>query len=243
MKSPKPEPEKQPVVLKRPSEAKDAKEAAKKLLKSGAISAIKIENKEKQGFKRSKNLERKLSTTEKAQVSGYQPFQPNHPSDDEEKETVPPPTASSGSRPPLKKGLYDSFVSGRDNNRESRDGRAERPKQGNTVYVHGFGVTEDILRSAFSKFGSIINISMEIDKNCGFITFDKMEIADKAISEMDGILATGIQLKVSLARRQPSIETNAESSSTNWTSIAASNSQKGMHKDKRAAVVYDDNIF
>uniref|UniRef100_T1J1B0 protein kinase C n=1 Tax=Strigamia maritima TaxID=126957 RepID=T1J1B0_STRMM len=240
LKAPKPEPEKQPIVIKRPFEAKDAKEAAKKLLKSGAISAIKIENKNKMGFKRSKNLERKLSTTEKAQVSGYQPFQPAHQSDEEEKEkeSSTPSSAPSG-RPILKKGLYESFVSARDS-RENRDGKMEKPKQGNTIYVHGFGVTEEILRNAFSDFGNIINISMEIDKNCGFVTFENMKSAEKAINEMDSSMVSAIQLNVSLARRQPSIETTSDGSTSSWTQIATINSQKGTHKDMREMVVSAD---
>ena len=42
--------------------------------------------------------------------------------------------------------------------------RNERPRQGNTVYVYGFGVTEDILQKAFSSFGNLVNISMEVEK-------------------------------------------------------------------------------
>lgn len=46
-----------PVPIKRTVE--DAKEVAKKLLKSGAISAIKIESKDTQGFKRKHNSNKK----------------------------------------------------------------------------------------------------------------------------------------------------------------------------------------
>jgi len=35
---------------------------------------------------------------------------------------------------------------------------------GNTVYVHGLGVTEEILRKTFSNFGTIVNISMEKER-------------------------------------------------------------------------------
>ena len=74
MKAPKPEPEKTP-MLKRPAEARDAREVAKKLLKSGAISAIPkpSEKTETTGFKRSRGLERKLSSSDRA-PSGFQPF-------------------------------------------------------------------------------------------------------------------------------------------------------------------------
>lgn len=66
-------------------EAKDAKEKAKKLLKSGAIAAItKSPRKAEQaGFKRPiRAMERKLSGTDRA-VSGYQPFSATHPEETE----------------------------------------------------------------------------------------------------------------------------------------------------------------
>jgi len=80
---PKQEPEHN--KIKKPSEAKDAKEVAKKLLKTGAIKAIKKSlEKEKAkdeknigGFKRSKGLERKLNGMDRA-LSSYQPFSATH---------------------------------------------------------------------------------------------------------------------------------------------------------------------
>ncbi|GAB6021885.1 hypothetical protein CHUAL_006051 [Chamberlinius hualienensis] len=300
LKTPKPEPEK-PIAQKR--HAKDAKEAAKKLLLSGAI---KVGNKEKQGFKRSKNFERKMSI-EKAttsSVSGYQPFSQLHV--DEESEQSPEPTTpiSSGESSPFRapsKSLYESFVSARDsestiekeptsplqqqqkqqqqqqrdgggvggaiavvttdgievkekntattsttastNNNNNSNTTTTTTRQGNTIYVHGYGVTETILRNSFTSFGNIINISMETDKNCGFITFEKMEASDRAITEMNGSLVSSIHLKVSLARRQPVIEPNGENTSSNWATIASSHSQKGSHKDKRDLVRYEDDLF
>jgi negative elongation factor E len=47
-----------------------------------------------------------------------------------------------------------------------------------------------------------------------------------------------------MARRQPVIDPiNDSSSSTTWSTIAASQSQKGGHKDKRNLVAYDEDIF
>lgn len=40
----------------------------------------------------------------------------------------------------------------------------EPPKRGNTLYVHGIGINEDMLRKSFSNFGKIVNINMETDK-------------------------------------------------------------------------------
>lgn len=138
----------------------------------------------------------------------------------------------------------------RDEGERRRDDRRERgdreplPKKGNTVYVYGHSVTEEILRKALTNFGNIVNISMETERHCGFVTFDKMESADTAIQEVDGAMIDGVQLRVSMARRQPSFEQPTDASTTSWAQIASSNSQKGSHKDKRDMVSYgDDDIF
>lgn len=106
-KTPRAEPERTPQTPKRPAEGRDAREVAKKLLKSGAITAISKTPKrpEQTGFKRPRGLERKLTATDRA-VSGYQPFCVSQPED-----VVPE------SRPKVKN-LYESFVSARD--REER---------------------------------------------------------------------------------------------------------------------------
>ena len=73
------------IKMKRPAEAKDAKEVAKKLLKTGAMKAIKKSlEKEKSKdektigtFKRSKGFERKLNGMDRA-MSSYQPFSATH---------------------------------------------------------------------------------------------------------------------------------------------------------------------
>ncbi|XP_017786834.1 PREDICTED: negative elongation factor E [Nicrophorus vespilloides] len=234
LRAPKPEPEK-PIIPKRPAEARDAKEVAKKLLKSGVIPAIPKQQKQpEQGFKRPRGLERKL-VSEKT-VSGYQPFSavqnevgPDNPEN----------------KPPRIKNLYDSFASARDREErgisEKPKDKPDKPRQGNTIYVTGYKITDEFLKKHFATFGSIVNISMEIEKNRGFVTFDKVECADRAITEMDGCMVSGIELKVSLARRQPQIEPiNDATSSTAWSTVAANHSQKGNHRDKRELVTYDD---
>ncbi|CAG2059402.1 unnamed protein product [Timema podura] len=134
--------------------------------------------------------------------------------------------------------LYESFVSARDREErgltEKREGRPDKPRQGNTIFVSGHKITEEFLRKAFHSCGHIVNVTMEIEKHRGFVTFDKVEVADRAITE----------LKVSLARRQPVIQPiNDASSSSTWSTLAASHSQKGSHKDKREPVVYDEDLF
>lgn len=249
---PKQEPEHN--KIKKHCEAKDAKEVAKKLLKTGAIQAIKKSlEKEKAkvdknigGFKRSKGLERKLNGMDRA-MSSYQPFSATHGpgggfdtgGEDFEPEI---PEAMQKTK---QKNLYDNFVKERD--REERglvEDKQSKPRVGHTVYVYGYGITEDMLRTTFVQYGQIVNISMEVEKNCGFITYDKVESTERAIAEVNGSLVGGVQLKVSLARRQPVIDPiNDASSSSTWSTIAASHSQKGSHRDKREMVTYEEDLF
>jgi negative elongation factor E len=118
--------------------------------------------------------------------------------------------------------------------------RADK-RTGNTIYVSGQKVTEEFLRKHFADFGEIVHVSMEIEKGRGFVTFNKPECTEKAIVDMHAKTVSGIQLQVQLARRQPQIEPiNDASSSAVWSTLAASHSQKGGHKDKRELVTYDD---
>lgn len=81
-KAPRPEPEPSPVLNpKRPKEtARDAREIAKKLLKSGAIGPIKkVPNRaDQESFKRPCGMERKLLTNTQT-LSNYQPFSATSP--------------------------------------------------------------------------------------------------------------------------------------------------------------------
>jgi len=250
---PKQEPEKN--QNKRPSESKDAKEVAKKLIKTGAIRAIKSsidkekikDEKNNSGFKRSQGFERKHN--QDRAMSSYQPFSATHgpgggfDTGGEDFE----PDISDEAKKTKQKNLYENFVKERDREERGRAAAEDKntPKQGHTVYVYGYGVTEEILRNQFTPFGPIVNISMEVEKNCGFITYEKVESAERSIAEINGSLVSGVQLKVSLARRQPIIDPiNDSSSSTTWSTIAASHSQKGSHKDKREMIAYDaEDLF
>lgn len=98
--------------------------------------------------------------------------------------------------------------------------RAEKQRTGNTICVSGSGITEEFLRTQFVTFGKIVNISMEIEKGRGFITFAKVEVAERAINDMHSKMSGGITLQVQLARRQPQIEPiNDASSSAAWSTL------------------------
>ncbi|KAK3768443.1 hypothetical protein RRG08_053435 [Elysia crispata] len=223
-----------PAVAPSMDAADKATEQAKKLVQSGAIKVTEL--KERSGFKRSKTLEKKKETEKPAGSVGFQPFVSF--TGEEEDDRIPPSKRM--------KGLGESFVSAGYGNRSYDRPEREPPKKGNTIFVHGYGITEDMMRKSFSNFGKIINIKMEKERNNAFVTFEKMEAADQAISEVNGSMVNNIQLKVSMARRQPSVDSMGDASSTaSWSSIASNNSQKGgNYRDKRGMVTYDaDDLF
>ena len=161
---------------KKPLGTGDAKEQAKKLIRSGTINLQPTQEKDRgeksTGFKRSQGLERKLTGLDNARA-GYQPFSATHGPgggfDTGGEDMNPEP------EPPKKtmKNLYETFVAARD--REERGildagestsslKTSDKPRQGNTVYVFGYQITEDLLKNAFSPLGKIVNISMEVEK-------------------------------------------------------------------------------
>ncbi|KAL8567082.1 hypothetical protein ACOMHN_027509 [Nucella lapillus] len=254
LKTTKPEVQPKPfdqISKKAPESAGEATEQAKKLVQSGAIK-VGSGSKEKAGFKRSRHLEKKKETDKVTPDLVFTPFSSQLSGEEDDK--LEP------SKPKIGR-LSDSFVSSssrhdsdgrrdrdRDDRRErGRDDRRDRepPSKGQTIYVHGIGVNEDLLKKAFSSFGKILNINTERERNNGFVSFEKMDSADQAIANMNGSMISNVQLNVSMARRQPTFDHPHDSSPLNWASIAASNSQKGpSRKEDRDMVTYDaDDMF
>lgn len=251
LKAPKQESEKN-LIPKRPADARDAREVARKLLKSGAIQAIqKPQAKQESSFKRPKGQERKRSQQESSPgPAQYQSFS----SVETPPAPVPANLSSSPDPPATEKeparaqNLYQQFANERDREEQAvkaGDSPRDKPRSGNTVYVSGNKVTEEFLKKHFNEYGEILNISMEIEKGRGFITFSKTESADRAITELHNKTVGAIQLQVQLARRQPQINPiNDAGSSAAWSALATNRSQKGKHKDNRELVCYDhDDIF
>lgn len=82
--------------------------------------------------------------------------------------------------------LYQQFEKEKDGDKKAalNPRNESKPKTGYTIYVSGKTITEDYLKKHFSEFGSIVNVSMEIEKGRGFITFSKTEATERAISEV-----------------------------------------------------------
>ncbi|XP_051632631.1 negative elongation factor E [Manacus candei] len=258
-----------------PVDTATATEQAKLLVKSGAISAIKAENKNS-GFKRSRTLEGKLKDPEKGPTPTFQPFQRSVSADDDSQEVPEPPPASSvpptgcgsprggarGDPPERGERRLDWEPEPEPEERRERDGAFRRsdsfperrpPRKGNTLYVHGAELSPELLRGAFGPFGAIIDLSMDTPRKwaglslggamlgCAFVTYEKMESADQAIAELNGAVVQDVQLKVSIARKQPLLD--AATGKSLWGSLAVKNSAKGSHRDKRSQVVYNEDLF
>jgi len=112
-------------------------------------------------------------------------------------------SASSGGEdqpPPSKKSAI---------HRDDLEGRGEerkRKQKGNTVFVKGHGLSEDVVRTAFERFGKILNLKMDSDnRNNWFVTYLEQNDAATAIRQMDTTMVSEIHLHVALARHQVDI--------------------------------------
>ncbi|CAG0913251.1 unnamed protein product [Notodromas monacha] len=272
---------------KRPIEGKDAKEFAKKLLLTGKIVVIpkpeeKTTFKRSLGLERKlSGVESRLSKS--PHPAGSPPYNTPRP---KQAPTLPPldpspPSATPRQNPrgnrnrkrgpdglrrpgppipldmdaaveaPPPQPVLTSVPDGRPSQR-----RGER-RTGNTIYVFGYNISEDILRRAFSSFGVILSVSTEAEKNCGFVTFARAEMAEAAIAEMNGSMFADVQLRVSLARRQPIVDPEALAAAKigapepplgaeAWATIAASSARAApavIHQERRGLVTYNDDIF
>lgn len=164
----------------------DAKEKAARLLKLGKIKPIEAPKVATEGFKRKRlNSDRPGGD----RPGGYQPFSssqgasgdnnpdddliPLHPSD-------PLDHVEPQSTGPSKYGnLYSNFVSAKDAEiiareetirERKRDGKGAHyinrdvPNQGNTLYIKGQGISENLLRTGLQPLGHILNIMVETEK-------------------------------------------------------------------------------
>ncbi|XP_072777198.1 negative elongation factor E isoform X2 [Taeniopygia guttata] len=231
-----------------PLDTATATEQAKLLVKSGAISAIKAE---------------------KGPTPTFQPFQRSVSADDDSQESRRPqrkslyesfvsaserlrePEGGARGEPPERgERRLDWDPDPEAEERRERDGTFRRsdsfperrpPRKGNTLYVHGADLSPELLRGAFGPFGAIIDLSLDTPRNCAFVTFEKMESADQAMAELNGAVVQDVQLKVSIARKQPLLD--AATGKSLWGSLAVKNSAKGSHRDKRSQVVYNEDLF
>lgn len=80
--------------------------------------------------------------------------------------------------------MYQQFEKEKETDKKVNIPTKDKPKTGYTIYVSGKSITEDFLKKHFGEFGTIVNVSMEIEKGRGFVTFSKTEATDRAIAEV-----------------------------------------------------------
>ncbi|CAI8039087.1 hypothetical protein GBAR_LOCUS21739 [Geodia barretti] len=226
---------------------KDAKEVAKKLLMAGKLT-IQKQPTRKTGFKRVGELPGQAPSKPKYAASDvkklYNRFIPSSRPDDLEripKKPETPETSQSHREPEVK-----SFTA-----------------KDCTVYVRwetdrkkSPGLTEDALRVAFGRFGSIQTVLMRSPEEGGlktkessFLTFETPQLATTAKKEMDGGMIRGVDVWVSNASDENGyVELTPEAATNPWAVIAADrdsshNKQEAKLKSKRSVKVYGPADF
>ncbi|GLG94370.1 Negative elongation factor E [Gryllus bimaculatus] len=235
LKLPQTEQEKIPAP-KASTEPKLTTKVVKKMVQMGVLPSFarKASHSEHTGFKRSITLERKLNAT-KISFDGFE-----HSSD-----MQPRPRLQN-----KRKNVYKPSISVHDWEEEDETAVPKIPRietntiyNGNTIKVKGHNISEDYLKRSFQTCGRIVNVAMDEENQCGFVTFDKVEAANRAVTEINGCMASGIQLKVSFAKEHSLSWSSRGTSFTDWSSINADNSSDENHDDNRNMLVYENNLF
>ena len=172
----------------------DAKKKAEMLVASGCVKISKTSASRE--FKRARTSEKKAA---KDNLS------------DQESTTQLDRRQSQSDIAAMKELYHNNFVKsgeGRDNDsnggydhREHHRGFRE-PRKGNTIFIKGYGLTEEIVRNEFHKFGTVTDVRFERDRRFGFVTYKTPEEAEKAVTEMNGARVANVNVHVSYARRQ-----------------------------------------
>lgn len=123
----------------------------------------------------------------------------------------------------------------RDQYKRSLSQLSQAPELNANVYIKNFDsfVNEELLRNAFSRFGTIINVRIMrnlsgFSKGFGFVSFSRHEDAVRAIKEMNGTNLAGRIISVDFytpknSRRSPEND-NRLSQNSSVSSSSASNS-------------------
>nr|XP_002128038.1 negative elongation factor E-like [Ciona intestinalis] len=217
-------------------------EAAKQLLKSGAIH---VKAEKKTAFKRSSNLKRKLTTeTDQTKRSTFQSFSTGSDSTGTDNEEIAESKISkldTDNAQPISEHYKPKKEQRTRAPRREKKTEKKAPRKGNTLYVHGYVVSEKMIEQYFSKFGNIIKVNMEREKNSAFVSYDTFEAAEHAISELDDSLVDDCRVKVSLARHQPLLASVTQE--TPWGGLAERGDKGASIPDSRTLVTYGDDLF
>ncbi|KAL0302043.1 UNVERIFIED_CONTAM: Polyadenylate-binding protein RBP45 [Sesamum radiatum] len=82
------------------------------------------------------------------------------------------------------------------------------------VFVGGLdpNVTDDHLKQVFSQYGEVVHVKIPVGKRCGFVQFADRSCAEQALSNLNGTLLGGQNIRLSWGRN-PS---NKQSDQNQW---------------------------
>ena len=161
-----------------------------------------------------------------SQPAGFHPFS----SSSEGEPSAYPPYDHMSSIGPVNPREAETLAREETFREKRREGKAhyvnrDLPNQGNTIYIRSVsGLNESKLREAFTPYGNVSHITLELEKDCAFITFESIDEANRAIDEMDGEKIGNNEIRVSLARKQPHVPRNAFTDNPMSSSLVAPSS-------------------
>ncbi|XP_065829574.1 negative elongation factor E-like [Oscarella lobularis] len=206
---------------------------------------------DKIGFKRSKNLEKRLkeqakeqkgpryeSWTSSSAATGIDAETPSEERDDGDQQLPKKPASGKGTGKAMK-GLYESFVPA-----SGRPGTVPAIR-GKKLFVECWGVKEGDLREAFESIGPLADFDPAPNRGYSFVTYNSIETADLAIKQLNNKQISNCSVKVSFARNQPgSIDiSRIEVVEGHVRSKSSAASTESPLKDSRKPVVYDNDPF
>lgn len=94
--------------------------------------------------------------------------------------------------------------------------QGESDPNNTTVFVGGLdpNVTDDHLKQVFSQYGEVVHVKIPVGKRCGFVQFADRSCAEQALSNLNGTLLGGQNIRLSWGRN-PS---NKQSDQNQWGS-------------------------
>ncbi|KAL6543171.1 Polyadenylate-binding protein rbp45 [Orobanche hederae] len=96
----------------------------------------------------------------------------------------------------------------------SQGGQGEGDPSNTTIFVGGLdpSVTDDYLKQVFSQYGELVHVKIPVGKRCGFVQFADRSCAEQALSNLNGTMLGGQNIRLSWGR-SPS---NKQSDQNQW---------------------------
>lgn len=80
--------------------------------------------------------------------------------------------------------------------------QGESDPNNTTIFVGGLdpNVTDDHLRQVFSQYGDVVHVKIPVGKRCGFVQFSDRSCAEQALSNLNGTMLGGQNVRLSWGR-------------------------------------------